>query len=328
VESSEYVAANDEPQAVTAGARGAYIAGGTNLVDCMRLEVVRPAAVVDITRLPFTAIEETAGGGVRIGALARNEEVARHPLIVQRYPVLAEAIRSGASPQPRNQATTGGNLLQRTRCPYFRDPQVAACNKRQPGSGCAALGGHNRSHAVLGTSASCIATHPSDQAVALAALDAIVHTRSPGGGRAIPIGELYTLPGERPDIETALRPGELIATVELPALPFARRSRYVKVRDRAASALTLASAAVALDLDDSDGDRVRDARVALGGVATVPWRSTAAERALIGRRAGPETFAAAAEAALAGAVAQPSNRFKLGLARRTLVRALEEAATR
>ena len=323
MEPFEYVAANDEQQAITAGARGAYIAGGTNLVDYMRLEVVQPAAVIDITRLPFTAIEETPGGGVRIGALARNEDVARDPLIVQRYPVLGEAILSGASPQLRNQATTGGNLLQRTRCPYFRDPQVAACNKRQPGSGCAALGGHNRSHAVLGTSTSCIATHPSDQNVALVALGAIAHTRGPGGARAIPIGELYTLPGERPDIETVLRPGELISAVELPALPFARRSHYVKVRDRAAFAFALASAAVALDLD---GDHIRDARVALGGVATVPWRSAAAERALIGRRAGPEAFAAAAEAALAGAVTQPSNRFKVELARRTLVRALEEVA--
>jgi xanthine dehydrogenase YagS FAD-binding subunit len=323
MEPFEYVAANDEQQAITAGARGAFIAGGTNLVDYMRLEVVRPAAVVDITRLPFSSIEEDAAGGLRIGALVRNEDAARHPLIASRYPVLSEAILSGASPQLRNLATTGGNLLQRTRCPYFRDPQVAACNKRAPGSGCAALGGHNRSHAVLGTSGSCIATHPSDQNVALAALGAIVHTRGRGGTRAIPIGELYTLPGERPDVETVLQPGELIAHVELPALPFARRSRYVKVRDRAAFAFALASAAVALDLE---GDRIRAARVALGGIATVPWRSAAAEQALAGRRVGPEAFAAATEAALAGAVAQPSNRFKIELARRTLVRALEEAA--
>jgi xanthine dehydrogenase YagS FAD-binding subunit len=321
MEPFEYVAAADEAHAVEAGARGAFIAGGTNLVDYMRLEVVRPAAVVDITRLPLAAIEEDAGGGLRIGALVRNADAADHPLVAQRYPVLSQALLSGASPQLRNLATTGGNLLQRTRCPYFRDPQIPQCNKRRPGSGCAALGGHNRSHAVLGTSAHCIATNPSDQNVALVALDATIHTRSAQGTRAIPIRDFYTLPGTHPEIESALRPGELITHVALPALPLARRSHYLKVRDRASFAFALASAAVALEIS---GGRIADARVALGGIATVPWRSREAEQALIGRRPAPEVFREAAEAALAGAVAQPTNRFKIELGKRTLVRALAE----
>jgi xanthine dehydrogenase YagS FAD-binding subunit len=323
MEPFEYVAIETEAQAVEAGARGMFIAGGTNMVDYMRLEVLRPPVVVDITRLQLTAIEDE-GGGLRIGALVRNADAAHHPRIVERYPVLSEALLSGASPQLRNQATTGGNLLQRTRCPYFRDAQIPQCNKRRPGSGCAALGGYNRPHAVLGTSARCIATHPSDQNVALAALGATIHTRGPRGPRAIPIGELYTLPGDHPEIETVLQPGELITHVALPALPFARRSRYLKVRDRASFAFALASAAVALDLE---GDRIRDARVALGGIATVPWRSRPAEQALIGQPATPEVFRRAAEAALAGAAAQPTNRFKIELARRTLVRALSDLAS-
>lgn len=320
MEPFEYIAARDEAHAVEAGARGTFIAGGTNVVDYLRLEVLRPATVVDISRLPLGAIEDAAGG-LRIGALVRNADVAYHPLVAERYPMLSEALISGASPQLRNLATTGGNLLQRTRCPYFRDLQVPQCNKRQPGSGCAALGGHNRSHAVLGTSARCIATNPSDQNVALVALDATIHTRHAKGTRAIPIRDFYRLPGDRPDVETALQPGELVTHVALPALPVARRSHYLKVRDRMSFAFALASAAVALDLD---GDRIADARVALGGIATVPWRSREAERALIGQRATPEVFRAAAEAALAGAVAQPTNRFKIELAKRTLVRALAE----
>jgi xanthine dehydrogenase YagS FAD-binding subunit len=323
MEPFEYIAATDEAHAVRAGARGMFIAGGTNLVDYMRLEVLRPTAVVDITKLPLAAIDDD-GGGLRIGALVRNADVAHHPLVVQRYPMLSEALLSGASPQLRNLATTGGNLLQRTRCPYFRDPQVPECNKRRPGSGCAAIGGHNRSHAVLGGSPHCIATNPSDQNVALVALDATVHTKGYKGGaagRAIPIGDLYTLPGAHPEIETVLEPGELITHVSLPALPLARRSHYLKVRDRAAFAFALASAAVALDVD---GGRIAGARVALGGIATVPWRSRQAEQVLVGRRPTPEVFREAAEAALAGAVAQPTNRFKIELAKRTLVRALSE----
>ncbi len=320
IEPFEYIAASDEAHAVAAGARGMFIAGGTNMVDYMRLGVVRPAAVVDITRLPLASIDDH-GGGLRIGTLVRNADAAYHPLVVQRYPVLSEALLSGASPQLRNLATTGGNLLQRTRCPYFRDPQVPQCNKRRPGSGCAALGGYNRSHAVLGTSARCIATHPSDQNVALVALDATIHTRGARGTRAIPIRDFYRLPGDHPELETVLEPGELVTHVALPALPAARRSHYLKVRDRASFAFALASAAVALDLA---GDRIMDARVALGGIATVPWRSREAEQALIGRRAAPEVFRRAADAALAGAVAQPTNRFKIELAKRTLVRALSE----
>jgi xanthine dehydrogenase YagS FAD-binding subunit len=321
-ESFEYIAARDEAHAVEAGARGLFIAGGTNVVDHLRLGVLRPAAVVDITHLPLGSIDDDRGG-LRIGALVPNTDVAYHPLVGQRYPMLRQALLSGASPQLRNLATTGGNLLQRTRCPYFRDPEVPQCNKRRPGSGCAALGGYNRSHAVLGTSARCIATHPSDQNVALVALDATIHTRSARGTRAIPIRDFYKLPGDHPEIESALGPGELVTHVALPALPFARRSHYLKVRDRASFAFALASAAVALDVA---GDRIEDARVALGGLATVPWRSRQAEQALIGQRPAPEVFRRAAEAAFAGAVAQPTNRFKIELGKRTLVRALAELA--
>ncbi|HWU88908.1 MAG TPA: FAD binding domain-containing protein, partial [Kofleriaceae bacterium] len=264
MEPFEYIAARDEAQAVEAGARGAFIAGGTNLVDYMRLEVVRPAVVVDISRLPLASIVDAAGG-LEIGALVRNTELAYHPLVAARYPVLSEALLSGASPQLRNLATVGGNLLQRTRCPYFRDAQVPGCNKRAPGSGCAALGGYNRSHAVLGGSPACIATNPSDMNVALVALDATIRVRGRTGVRTIPIRDFYRLPGEHPEIETALRPGELVTHVALPALPFAARSRYLKVRDRASFAFALASAAVALDLE---GGAIRNARVALGGIAT------------------------------------------------------------
>jgi xanthine dehydrogenase YagS FAD-binding subunit len=317
-----YVRAQSEEEALAAAAdRDAlYIAGGTTLVDLMRLEVMRPRTVVDITRLPLASIE-LYGEGVRIGAMARNTDVAYHPLIVKRYPMLSQALRSGASPQLRNMATVGGNLMQRTRCPYFRD-LATPCNKRVPGTGCAALGGYTRSHAILGTSESCIATHPSDMAVALVALDAVVHVRGESGARAIPIADFHTLPGDRPEVETALR-GELITHIELPASPFAARSRYVKVRDRASFAFALASAAVALDLR---GDTVRDARVALGGVATVPWRSREAERALTGQPASQDSFRRAAAAALEGARPRADNRFKVELAQRTIARALALAA--
>jgi xanthine dehydrogenase YagS FAD-binding subunit len=319
-----YVKATDDNGAITAAGapRTAYIAGGTTLIDLMRLEILRPTSLVDITGLPYAGIEQVRGG-VMIGAMVRNTELAHHPLIVKRYPVLSQALLSGASPQLRNLATTGGNLLQRTRCPYFRDPQTAACNKRSPGSGCAALGGVNRSHAVLGISARCIATNPSDMAVALVALDAIVHTKRAKDTRTIPITDFHTLPGEHPEIESVLEPGELITHVELPALPFAARSRYVKVRDRASYAFALASAAVALDLA---GGTIKDARVALGGVSTKPWRSTRAEKELVGQKASLEVFRKAADVALAGAEPQPGNRFKIDLAKRTLVRTLTETA--
>jgi xanthine dehydrogenase YagS FAD-binding subunit len=315
-----YTRAADVERAVAAGhAPGAqFLAGGTTLLDLMRLEVMTPAAVVDVAVLPLAAIEPSAGGGVRIGAMAKNSDVARDPTIAARYPVLAQALLAGASPQIRNMASVGGNLLQRTRCPYFRD-RPSPCNKREPGTGCAALAGYTRSHAVLGTSSKCIATHPSDMAVALVALDAVVHVEGPSGQRTIPIGELHTLPGDHPEIETTLAPGELIVAVELPALPAAVHSTYLKVRDRAAFAFALASAAVVLDVA---GGTIRDARIALGGVATKPWRCADAEHALIGQRASPAVYRAAADAALAGADPRPDNLFKIELAKRTLVRAL------
>ena len=314
-----YVRAESVARAVAAASpTGAqFVAGGTTLVDLMRLEVMRPPVLVDITGLPLAGITEQ-GDGVRIGAMARNSDVADHPLVQRRFPALAQALRSGASPQVRNMATVGGNLLQRTRCPYFRD-LATPCNKREPGAGCSAIGGYTRSHAVLGTSDDCIATHPSDMAVALVALDAVVHVRSVTGARTIAAADFHTAPGSRPDIETVLRPGELITHVELPGSPMAARSRYVKVRDRASFAFALASAAVAVELD---GRAIAGARVALGGVATRPWRSREAERALVGQPAGIEAFRRAADAAMAGAQPQRDNRFKVELARRTLVRAL------
>jgi xanthine dehydrogenase YagS FAD-binding subunit len=317
-----YIAAGDEKAAVDEGSRGMYIAGGTNMVDYMRLGVLRPATVVDISRLPLTAVEDAAGG-VKIGALVRNSDLAYHTLIQQRFPVLAEALLSGASPQIRNMATTGGNLLQRTRCPYFRDTHFAQCNKREPGSGCAAIGGFNRSHAILGTSDKCIATNPSDMNVALAALDASVHVHGPRGERDIAFADFHTLPGDHPEIESQLQPGELITYVTIPAI--AGKQHYLKVRDRASFAFALASAAVVLDVDPHGGT-IKIARVALGGVATKPWRSKEAEAALVGQPATPAVFAKAADAALSGAKGQPTNAFKIGLAKRTIVRALSEVA--
>jgi len=319
-----YVRADSTDHAVAAitGDDARFIAGGTTLVDLMRLDVMKPTALVDITGLALTAIEET-GGGLKLGALATNTDVAYHPLVTKRFPALSEALLSGASAQLRNMATVGGNLLQRTRCPYFRDG-VSACNKRKPGSGCAAQGGFTRSHAVLGTSPACIASHPSDMCVALVALDAIVHTHGPKGDRAIPIAELHTLPGDHPEIESVLAPGELVTHVELPASAMAARSRYTKVRDRASFAFALASAAVALDIT---GGKIMDARVALGGVATKPWRAKAAEAALIGKPATLDSFQRAAQVAFEDARPQADNAFKLELGRRTLVRALQRGAS-
>lgn len=317
-----YVQAADEERALVAGKEpdSQFIAGGTTLVDLMRLAVMQPRTLVDITPLPLAAIE-AVGEGVRIGAMARNSEVAYHPLITQRYPVLAAALLSGASPQLRNMATVGGNLLQRTRCAYFRD-LATACNKRQPGSGCAALDGYTRMHAVLGGSPSCIAVNPSDMCVALYALDAVIHTRGPGGVRAIPIVDFHTLPGDHPEIESVLGRGELVTHIELPPSPFAARSCYVKVRDRASYAFALASAAVGLDVQDG---KIRGARIALGGVATKPWRSQEAEKALLGKAPTVDSFRAAAAIAVGGATARRDNRFKIELAQRTLVRALVQA---
>jgi xanthine dehydrogenase YagS FAD-binding subunit len=314
-----YVKATSVVQANTDGAKDgtAFLAGGTLLVDLMRLEVMKPAAVVDIGGLG-AAIEERPGGGVRIGALATNADVANHPVIAKQYPVLAEAILAGASPQVRNLATTGGNLLQRTRCPYFRDPQVGQCNKRRPGTGCAAIGGYTRSHAVLGVSDKCIATHPSDQNVALIALDAVIGVTGPKGERTIPIADLHTLPGNAPEREHVLTPGELITYVDLPAAT--GKSHYLKVRDRASFAFALASAAVVLEVAGT----IKSARIGLGGIATKPWRSQEAEEVLVGKPPSTAVYREAAEAALAGAKAQDGNRFKIDLAKRTLVRALIE----
>jgi len=307
-------------QGAADGAR--YLGGGTNLVDLMRETIERPGVLIDVTGLPG-AIEETADGGLLLGAAARNTAVAENRAVRTRYPMLARAIMAGASPQIRNMATVAGNLLQRTRCAYFYDHAGSRCNKRVPGQGCDAIGGFNREHAILGASAACAATHPSDMCVALAALDAAVHTRSADGGRTVPLTELHRLPGEHPEIETILQPGELVTAVELPALPLAAHSTYRKVRDRASYAFALVSVAAALDVD---GGTVRDVRLALGGVATKPWRAWRAEEALRGRPASADSFRAAAEAELADARPLPGNGFKVELAKRTIAAVLGELA--
>jgi len=297
-----------------------YLGGGTNLVDLLRETIEKPATVVDVTGLS-SAIEEREDGGLFIGAAARNTAVAEHPAVRSRYPVLARAILAGASGQIRNMATVGGNLLQRTRCTYFYDADGSRCNKREPGQGCDAMDGFNRSHAILGTSSACVSTHPSDMCVALAALGAVVHLRSAGGERTLPLTDLHRLPGDTPDIETVLEPGELITAVELPALPFAARSTYRKVRDRASYAFALVSVAAALELH---GDIVQDVRLALGGVATKPWRAWKTEAFLKGRPATADSFRAAADAELADAKPLRDNGFKVELARRTITAVLEE----
>jgi xanthine dehydrogenase YagS FAD-binding subunit len=299
-----------------------YLGGGTNLVDLMRETVERPSAVVDVTGLSDT-IEERADGGLLIGAAARNTAVAEHRAVRTRYPVLTRAIVAGASAQIRNMATVGGNLLQRTRCAYFYDNEGSRCNTREPGQGCDAIDGLNRSHAILGASGACVATHPSDMCVALAALGAVVHLASVDGERTVPLTELHRLPGDHPEIETTLAPGELITAVELPPLAFAARSTYRKVRDRASYAFALVSVAAALDLDDGT---VRDVRLALGGVATKPWRAWLAEEALRGHPASQESFRAAAAAELAGARPLRDNGFKVELATRTMMAVLSELA--
>ena len=296
------------------GSGGKYLAGGTNLVDLMRETVERPATLVDVSDLSST-IEERSDGGLVIGAGVKNTAVASHPAVRARYPLLARAILAGASAQIRNMASVGGNIMQRTRCHYFYDA-AARCNKRAPGAGCDALEGFNRIHAILGASAACVATHPSDMCVALAALDAVVHLEGPDGERSLKLVDLHRLPGERPDIETELGPGELITAVELPPLPFAARSTYRKVRDRASYAFALVSVAAALDLAP-DGT-VRDVRLALGGVAHKPWRAWAAEATLRGGPATPEAFRAAAEAELEDAAGLRHNAFKIELAKRTI----------
>jgi xanthine dehydrogenase YagS FAD-binding subunit len=316
-----YSSAHDPADAtrLAAGDSGArYLAGGTTLVDLMKLDVEQPTRLIDINALPLADVSELPDGTVRIGAMVRNSDLAHNEIIRARYPVLSQALLAGASGQLRNMATTGGNLLQRTRCLYFRDT-ATPCNKRQPGSGCSAIDGYNRGHAILGTSAACIATHPSDMAVALVALGARIHILGPDGERVIPVSELHQLPENHPEIETTLEAGELITAVDIAPLHFAANSLYLKVRDRASFAFALASAAVALDVGDGI---VRDARVALGGVATKPWRSHEAEQSLRGASPSVESFRAAAEVALAGARPHRDNGYKVELARRTLVRAL------
>lgn len=319
-----YHVARDEAgahQAIAANPGASFVAGGTTLVDLMKLHVERPTAVVDINALPLAQIEPLPDGGVRVGAMVRNSDMAWHDLIRTRYPCLSQALLAGASPQLRNMATAGGNLMQRTRCSYFRDTAMP-CNKREPGSGCGAIGGDNRIHAVLGTSERCIATHPSDMCVPLVALDAVVQVSGLRGKRAIPIAAFHLLPGDHPEKETALDAGDLITAIDIPPLAWATRSVYVKVRDRASYAFALASAAVALDIRNGT---IHDARIALGGVGTKPWRAEAAERALVEKGAGSAAFQAAAEAALDGAVPRTHNAFKVDLARRTVMRALARA---
>ena len=312
-----YTRANDTADAVRQGGQrqAKYLGGGTNLVDLLRETIERPGALVDVTGLS-SAIEERGDGGLLIGAAARNTAVAEHRAVRTRYPALSRAIVAGASAQIRNMATMGGNLLQRTRCTYFYDNDGSRCNKRQPGQGCDAVDGFNRIHAILGASAACVATHPSDMNVALAALDAIVHLRGADGERTLPLTGLHRLPEDHPESETNLRPGELITAIELPALPFAARSTYRKVRDRASYAFALVSAAAALELD---GGTIKDVRLALGGVAHKPWRAWKAEEALRGRPAAPQTFLAAAEAELTDARPLRHNAFKLELVRRVVV---------
>jgi xanthine dehydrogenase YagS FAD-binding subunit len=298
------------------------LAGGTNLLDLMKGDIEAPVRIVDINRLPLREIAPTADGGLRIGALVRNSDLANHRYVREHYPLLSRALLAGASPQLRNMATVGGNLLQRTRCYYFYDTAYTACNKRRPGSGCAAREGYNRIHAIFGASPQCVATNPSDMSVALLALDAIVDVRSARGSRRIPLTDFHRLPGTTPERDTNLDRDELIVGVFLPPSRFGGRIDYLKVRDRASYAFALVSVAAALRVADG---RVADARVTLGGVAHKPWRAEAAERALIGRPLNTETIAAASDAAVAGATPLRDNAFKVDLARRTVARALQNA---
>lgn len=321
-----YARASDVASAiatVSADPTRAFLAGGTTEVDLLRQGVIAPSGLVDINELPLKQIETLADGGLRIGALARMSEVAEAPDVVQRFPVIAQALLLGASAQLRHMASMGGNLLQRVRCSYFRDVS-SPCNKREPGSGCAALDGFNRGHAILGTSQHCIATHPSDLAVALDALDALVHIDGPNGERSIPIDDFFLLPGATPHREHPLEHGELIVAIEVPASPLARQSLYLKIRDRSSYEFALVSVAVALQLD---GGVIRDVRLALGGIATKPWRARRAEQTLLGAPAERASFLRAAREELSAAVPHRFNAFKVELAERTIVRALETITT-
>jgi xanthine dehydrogenase YagS FAD-binding subunit len=321
----QYAQANDVADAVrqiAADPTAKFIAGGTNLIDLMKEDVERPSRLIDILRLPLKGVEETVEGGLRIGALVPNSDLAYHPLIAQRYPILASAILAGASAQLRNMASTGGNLLQRTRCYYFYDI-ATPCNKREPGSGCSAIAGVNRMHAILGTSEDCIATHPSDMCVALAALDAKVHVAGPSGARVIGFPDFHRLPGNTPERDTNLEPNEIVTAVGLPARGFTANYTYLKIRDRLSYAFALVSVAAALELE---GDTIKEARLALGGIAHKPWRDPSAEAALRGQIVNEAAFTGAADVLLHDAKGFERNAFKIDLARRAIVRALTQAA--
>jgi xanthine dehydrogenase YagS FAD-binding subunit len=321
----QYARASDVADAlrqIAADPAAKFIAGGTNLIDLMKAGVGRPARLIDITRLPLKAVEETQEGGLRIGALVPNADLAYHPVVNQRYPLLASAILAGASAQLRNMASTGGNLLQRTRCHYFYDT-ATPCNKREPGAGCSAIGGHNRMNAILGASEACIATHPSDMCVALAVLEAIVHVQGPGGERTIPFEQFHRLPGDTPDMDTNLGPDEIITAISLPPQGFPANYTYLKLRDRLSYAFALVSVAAGMELE---GGTIKQARLALGGVAHKPWRVQAAETVLNGQVASADNFARAADLLLRGAKGHEHNTFKIDLARRAVVRALTQAA--
>jgi len=321
----QYSRANDVADAVrqiAASPSAKFIAGGTNLVDLMKMDVERPAKLIDVSKLPLNRIEETAGGGLRIGALVRNSDLAYHPLVQRRYPLLASALLAGASQQLRNMASVGGNLLQRTRCAYFYDI-ATPCNKREPHSGCGAIAGINRMNAILGTSDACIAVNPSDMCVALAVLEARVNVTGPRGERSIGLADFHRLPGDEPRRDTNLEADELITSVELPPQGFATNYTYLKIRDRLSYAFALVSAAVGLELD---GTSIKEARFALGGVAHKPWRNAQAEAALSGRPPDQATFTRAADLVLGDAKGFGHNTFKIDLARRTIVRALSQAA--
>lgn len=311
-------------QAGRTDAPAEYIAGGTDMVQLLQEYARRPDKLVSLAGLLDRRIE-IGSQGLRLGAAATMAQVAAHPSVTEQFPLISEALLESASPQVRNQATMGGNLLQRTRCPYFRDIGYAACNKREPGSGCAAIGAENRWHAVLGTSENCIAAHPSDLAVALVALDAAVEIRGAGGQRDVPLADLHRLPGDTPHLETVLEPGEVITAITVPALPAARRSHYLKVRDRASFEFAVVSAAVALDMN---GDRIRQARIALGGVGTKPWRMPQVEAALAGASLEPAALRSAAALAAEGAQGYGHNDFKIELMQRAIVRAVETAGAR
>ena len=322
-DASAAIAAAAQSKTAQQGASVRFVAGGTTLLDLMKLNVERPERLVDVNRLPLDKVEKLPDGGLKIGATVRNSDLAHHPSVRQDYPVLSEAILAGASAQLRNMATTAGNLLQRTRCMYFRDTAMP-CNKREPGSGCSAIDGSNRTLAVLGTSEHCIATNPSDMNVALAALEATVHVQGVNGERGIPIADFHVVPGNTPQRETVLEPGDLITHVTLPPPAPGSKSLYLKLRDRASYEFALASAAVVITIA---GGNVTRARIALGGVGTKPWRSLDAEAALVGQPANEANFRKAAEAALRDAKPQSQNAFKIELAKRCLTHALQTAAT-